>query len=144
MQVVGRGRGVFLALAAALLAALIVGCGGSSEAAPLKKSQFVKQADEVCASTQKERAEQSDELAESEDSEEDLMRALLEPVENMTDELADLGPPAGQEKEVEAIIAAYEKGISKLEADPGASDVPLAFDQANQLAADYGLTDCVI
>jgi hypothetical protein len=141
---VGREKGIVLALAIALLVALAAGCGGSSDAAPLKKPQFVKQADEVCATAQEERADQREELTESEDSAEDVMQTLLEPVENMTSDLADLGPPVGQEKEVEAIIAAYEQGVSKLEAEPEAADAPTAFDMANKLAEDYGLNDCVI
>jgi hypothetical protein len=145
MQLVGREKGILFALVTALLAALVVGCGGSSsDAAPLKKSQFVKQADEVCASAQKERADQRGELTESEDAGGELMQTLLEPVETMTDDLAELGPPVGQEKEVEAIIAAYQQGISKLEAEPNAPDASTAFDKANEMAEGYGLSDCVI
>lgn len=133
-----------MALAAAALTLLALGCGGSSDAAPLKKSQFVKQADEVCASAQAERGEQKDELTESEDSEEEVMQTLLDPVENMVDGLSDLGPPKGQEKEVEAIIAAYEEGIASLEAEPTGPDAVSAFDKASKLAEGYGLSDCTI
>ena len=144
------GQRALLALAAvALLAALATGCGDSSEAAPLKKSQFVKQADAICATAQGEREAQAKELAEqgeSDDSEdaEEAIQKILEPVDKMTDELGDLGPPKGEEKEVEAIVAAYEEGASKLEADPAGPDSVSAFDKANQLAEDYGLTGCTI
>lgn len=128
----------------AALALLGTGCGGSSEAAPLKKSQFVKEADEICTNAQKERAEQSDELRESDDSEEEVMQKLLEPVEGMVSEISDLGPPKGEEKEVEAIIAAYEAGIEQLESEPAGQNTVSAFDKANKLAEGYGLTDCTI
>jgi hypothetical protein len=136
--------------AATLLAALASGCGGSSEAAPLKKPQFVKEANAICATAQGERKAQVEALAEqsensdgSEDAKE-VMQTLLEPVGKMSDELGDLGPPKGEEKEVKAIIAAYEEGASKLEADPGGPDSVSAFDKANELAEAYGLTDCTI
>jgi hypothetical protein len=130
-------------LAAGLLVALAVGCGGSSEAAPLKKAQFIKQGDAICATAQAEREGQREELLEQ-SSESDAMQILLEPIENMTGELGDLGVPVGQEKQVEAIISAYEEGAAKLEADPGGPNSAAAFDKANELAADYGLTGCSI
>lgn len=133
-----------------LLAALAAGCGGSSDAAPLKKSQFVAQADAICVTAQEEREAQGKEMADqgadadsSEDPEE-VMQEILEPVEKMTDELSDLGPPKGEEKQVEAIVAAYEEGSEALEADPGGPDSVSAFDKANKLATEYGLSDCTI
>jgi hypothetical protein len=135
------------AAVAGLLATLALGCGGSSEAAPLKKPQFVKQANAVCVTTQAEREAQGKEIAKQGSSSEDpeaVMQQLLEPVEKMTQELGNLGPPKGDEKQVEAIIEAYEAAASKLEADPGGADSSSAFDQANKLAAAYGLTDCTI
>src|ERR1044071_6678232 len=130
-----------MGLAAAALTLLALGCGGSSDAAPLKRPQFVKQASEVCAGAQAERTEQKDELTESEDSEEEVMQTLLEPVENMADGLSALGPPEGEEKEVEAMIAAYEEGIASLEAEPTGPDAVSAFDKANGLAEGFGLSD---
>lgn len=146
MQLVGRETRLLHAalLALALLALVVAGCGGSSDAAPLKKSQFVKEADQICATAQQERAGQKEELTESEDSGEEIMQLLLEPVQKMTDELGDLGPPEGQEKEVEAIIAAYEEGIAQLEAEPGGPEAVSAFDKANGLAEGYGLSGCTI
>lgn len=139
----GTSRISFAALTAVLLAALAIGCGGSSEAAPLKKAQFIKQGDAICATAQAERKGQRQE-ATDQSSDSDVMRVLLEPVENMTEELGDLGVPVGQEKQVEGIISAYEEGAAKLEADPGGPNSVAAFDKANKLAADYGLTGCAI
>jgi hypothetical protein len=130
-------------LTVALLAALALGCGGSSEAAPLKKAQFIKQGDAICATAQAEREDQRKEMA-GQSSESDVMQVLLQPIENMTKELDDLGVPVGQEKRVEAIVVAYEDGIAKLEADPGGPDSVAAFRTASKLAADYGLTGCSI
>lgn len=147
MLLIGRRRVVPALLSAGLIVALALlaaGCGGSSEAAPLKLPQFVKQGNEICVSAQKERTEQKDELSESEDSEEEVMQTLLEPIVGMVDDLSDLGPPEGQEKKVEAVIAAFEAGIAKLEAEPAGPDTVSAFDKANKLAENYGLTECTI
>lgn len=134
----------------ALLAAVAIGCGGSSEAAPLKKPQFVQQANAICMTAQGEREAQGKELEKqggesggSEDTEA-AMEQILEPVETMVGELSDLGPPKGEEQQVEAIVEAYEEGISALEADPGGADSVSAFDKANGLAEDYGLFECTI
>jgi hypothetical protein len=131
------------ALAAVLLAALVIGCGGPSEAAPLGKAQFVKQADAICLTAQAEREGQRKEVSEQA-SESDAMQILLEPIESMTVELGDLGAPVGQAKQVEAIISAYEEGAAKLAAGPGGPDSASAFEKANELAASYGLTGCAI
>jgi len=129
------------------LALLATGCGGSSEASPLKKPVFVKEADAICAAAQSEREELRKELAEDDAGSEDtegVMQRILEPVEDMTEEIADLGAPVGQEQEVEAIVSAYEAGIAKLEADPAGPQTVSAFAKANQLAEAYGLTGCTI
>jgi hypothetical protein len=144
MHLMGEGKWLpCLALAAVLLAAVAVGCGGSSEAAPLKKAQFIKQGNAICATAQAEREGQRKELSEQA-SESEVMQTLLAPVESMTEELDDLGVPVGQEEQVDAIVSAYEDGAAKLEADPGGTDSVAAFDTANKLAADYGLTGCAI
>lgn len=138
------------AFVVALLTAAAIGCGGSSEAAPLKKAEFVNQANAICVTAQAEREGQRQELAESADESggpgeaEAVMALLLEPIDQMTEELGDLGPPKGQEKEVAAIVAAYEEGASKLEADPSGVDSSAAFDKANELAQEYGLKACTI
>lgn len=145
-----RARGLLALTAMALVVVAAVGCGGSSEAAPLKRSAFIKQGNAICAETQAERADQEEELkdesGESGDSEEAeaVMGVLLGPVDKMTDELGNLGAPAGQEKEVEAIIAAFEKAASNLEEQPTGPKAVSAFDEANQMAVAYGLSECAI
>lgn len=137
-----------------LLAALIVfaaGCGGSGDPKPLKKPQFVAQADKICSKANEERTKTSKsavEEATADVSEEDEAvagtEALLSPIEEMTDELGGLGPPRGDEKEVEAIIAAFEAGSQQLEEEPGGPHSVNAYQKANELAEAYGLIDCSI
>lgn len=140
-------RGAWLTMVAVvLLSMLAIGCGGSSEAAPLKKAQFVKQGNQVCATMQAERDSQSKEAQKqlSGADEAEAMSFALEPIEEMIDELGELGPPVGQEKEVEAIIASFEQGVSQLEADPTGPGSVSAFEKADEKAAAYGLTECAI
>jgi hypothetical protein len=75
----------------------------------------------------------------------ELTNSALPAVEKMTEELGELGPPPGDSQKVRAIVDAYEAGIKKIEADPGnLTAVINTFTKANQLAEEYGLTDCSI
>lgn len=128
-----------------------VGCGDSADAGPLTKSQFLQEADSICRTANQEREEALKEAAEQEDtgggseSEYFVTEAALPPVESMTEDLGDLVPPRGDEKEVEAIIAAFEQGIARIEADPtDLTTAVSAFTKANQLSEAYGLKDCTI
>jgi hypothetical protein len=133
------------------IAVIVAGCGsGDSQSAPLTKSAFVEQANGICKNATEERQQGTKEAvakaAEADESDEAQVftETLLAPVETMTEELGDLGPPKQQEKQVEAIIAAFEGGAEELEADPGFTKGSTAFSEANELAARYGLTECTI
>jgi hypothetical protein len=134
-------------LAAGLLAA---GCGGSGSAAPLKKPQFVREANAICANAVDEREKAlSDATKEGSDSEPGqaalVTEVALPPVQKMSEELADLGVPVGDEKEVQAIVKAFERGIATVEKDPtSVNGVIGAFAEASKLAEAYGLTSCAI
>ncbi len=147
-----KGASIWLAasVAALVLACAIAGCGGSSEAAPLTRAAFVKQANAICQRAQVERKKGTQEAisaaAEADGSGEAdaFAGALLEPVKTMTGELGDLGPPKKDEKQVEEIIAAFEGATEELEANIGSSQAPDAFAEADKLAVQYGMTECVI
>lgn len=62
----------------------------------------------------------------------------------MRDELNELDTPEGDEEQVDAIIDALDEGIEELEADPGSALTDSPFDELNQRAIVYGLTDCTI
>jgi hypothetical protein len=145
-----------IVLASLLIAVAGAGCGsGSSSTAdsastPLSKAEFRKQAGAICENAQKERKEgQKEAVAKGEEAgsaEEAKVttEALLAPVRTMTAELSELGAPKGQEKQVQAIVAAFEAGIASLEANPTSPQAASAFAKADKLAIEYGLTDCVI
>jgi hypothetical protein len=149
----GQPRAIRAVLAFAALAvggSLILGCGGSSDAAPLKKAQFVRQADEICRAAEDERKkalkEATEQSPDGEPGQVDLvMEAVLPSIQTMTEELAELGAPRGDEKQVKEIVAAFERGIATLEDAP--TDVPadlIAFTEATEAAEVYGLPSCGI
>lgn len=133
-------------LMALMLVLAVAGCGGSSEAKPLKKSQFVEEANSICKDAAAERGEAMREAADGDpDAAEFATETALPPVQHMAEELGDLGAPVGDEKEVQAIVVAFEKGVKKVEADPANPSVGVtAFDHADELALEYGLADCTI
>ena len=140
-----RTRGLAaLALAAV---ALLAGCGGDetqSEAA------WVESADGICAaadriSTRLPRSSSAARRRTSTTRREFVSDELVPSLQSQHDEIADLAAPEGAEDEADALLAALQDGIDKLEADPAAiaqqgADAPLA--EANQLADKLGLTDC--
>jgi len=133
---------------ALLLGSSGLGCGGSSEAEPLKKSQFVQQANAVCRNAAQERGKVMREAAaESREPQpaEFVTEVALPPVQKMTEELESLGSPPGDAVQVRAIISAFERGVSRIESDPTDLTAAVkAFTKANALALAYGLTDCTI
>jgi hypothetical protein len=130
-----------------LVAVLLVpGCGGSSSGSgSLTKTEFITAANAICSSAEEERKEALQGVSGENPEAVELTNSALPAVEKMTEELGDLGPPPGDGQKVQEIVAAYEAGIKRIEADPGNLTAAInAFTKANQLAEDYGLTDCAI
>jgi hypothetical protein len=141
---------VFASFVGALAVALIAAGCGSSEPDPLTKAEFTKQGNSICKNSAEEREAKTSEAAkedkggsEEEEFETFVADAALPPIQDMTEELAGLGVPKGDEKEVEAMVVAFEVGVEKLEANPRTLSGP-AFAKADKLAEDYGLTECKI
>jgi hypothetical protein len=154
---------VVLVLSVACAAA--AGCGGSGdettsqstepaasgttkEVTSQKPPSFAEQANTICRNAESEREKVVTEATEEgKDSDQASLvtEVALPPIQKMIEELKALTPPKGDEKKVQAIIAAFEKGVVELEANPAdfAADVN-AFAKADRLAEEYGLTDCGI
>jgi hypothetical protein len=141
------------ALPALLLSLSLVaaGCGGDDEAdaaEPLSKSEFVTQADKICADGNADLETEAEALGDEPSQEEIEAFATDTLVPNLQaqhDDLDALGAPEGDEDEVQAILDALQEGIDALESDPAAvtsSDDPLA--EASELAGDYGLEECSV
>jgi hypothetical protein len=149
-----RARLSVLALAAAAFA----GCGGRDEtstyppgvARPIAKVRFLAEADRICHSTNARIEAAADGLAirRHEPPPAEVRRVVLRIVvptlRSEVEAIRSLGAPAGDEAEVQAILAATERGIRQIEADPvGVLDgPPPALREAGRLAQAYGSAEC--
>lgn len=142
-----KGKAVVCAVSiTAVIAGLVVaGCGDSSSAEPLNRSQFVQEASSICRSADAERSEALEGAADGAPTVDELAADALPSVEEMTEELADLNVPVGERSEVQAIVKAFEAAIKEVQANPADPTAAIgAFTKANQLAEDYGLPACAI
>ncbi len=145
-------KGAFLALAALAVLLAFAGCGGGDdETTALTKAEFAKQANAACKEHRKEREELFQEVSSSIDASEVtradqemlIDKVLLEPYEKTIESLKSLGAPEGDEEQVEAIIAAMEKTVKKVEENPLlALRSSSQFAEPNSLSGKYGLTEC--
>ncbi|HEX6666183.1 MAG TPA: hypothetical protein VF081_06270 [Solirubrobacterales bacterium] len=157
-----------IALFAAVLAiAAIAGCGSSdsdtgtaaaestsaSEDAggpALSKAEFVKQGNEICTQGKEEAegnlAEAVEEFGSEEPSEEEQAQVVSDVIvpsfEEITDGLAELSPPAGEEDALAELVAAFEDGTASVLDDPIAALDGDPFAEANEKAAALGLDVC--
>ena len=145
-----------LVLALGLVA--LAGCGGDDSenedfspvvADPLSKVEFLRQADQICFSSESRvEAAADDLLGQSEPDPAEVERIALNiavpALEAEVRAIRALGAPEGDEAEVEAILKATERGIAEIEADPrGLADgPPSGLREAQKLAERYGSQEC--
>jgi hypothetical protein len=129
---------------AALVALVAVGCGSSSEAAPLSQSAFLKQGNAICAKSTQQREKELHAAAKEGGDEEAIADMAVESVSEMTEELGDLGVPKGDEKKVEAIVEDFEAGVESMEGELTSAAGGDAFAKANKAAIEFGLQSCAI
>lgn len=138
---------VAAALATGLIAA---GCGGGDDdsSSDLTKAEFITKADAICAQGNKEIQQAFEALGQGKPSQAQLDQiatdTLLPSVEKQVSQIRDLGIPKGEEDQVNAILDSAQSGIDKGKADPSSlvSDQNDPFKEANQLAKQYGMTEC--
>jgi hypothetical protein len=149
------GRSVALLVTAALCLAS-VGCGGGGESSgSLTKAQFLKKANAICAKGTKEfgkgdvafwkrhggpRSDANQALT----NELQLTVALPIRKEELR-QIRALGLPRGSEQRVEKMLAAWQAGIKKGEAEPASLDSAgpaYAFYKSYSMGIDYGLVKC--
>ena len=151
-----RAATAILLAAAALLSA----CGGEDDEGgfspvvsdPLSKVEFLRQADEICQSTESRIEAAADDLVTSkqdpkpEEVEEIAIGIVVPALESEVAAIGALGAPEGDEDEIEAILAATEAGIEEIEADPQAllDGVPDSLRKAEELSRAYGSQTCGI
>ena len=145
-----------IAITAGVLAVLAVGvgCGGDDDSgSSLTKAEFTKQADAICKKQEEKKnnalttayEKLGKEGKEGKKAQEEVIADVaLPPISQMTEELADLGAPEGEEEKAEEMVAAFEEEVQKIEDDlPGTLSGKVGnFDKANKLAKEMGLKDC--
>lgn len=148
--------------AAALLAvaALLAGCGGDEDeggfspvvSEPVSKLEFLRQADEICVSTESRIEAAADDLVTAKkdpapaEVESIALEVVVPALESEVAAIGALGAPEGDEDEVQGILDATEAGIAEIEADPQALlDGPTdSLRRAEMLASQYGSSQCGI
>ncbi len=138
--------------AAILPVAFGLGCGSGDESESLTKAQLGKEAAAICKKAEARQvalvgafASKLSKPVEGRKSEEELVGfAALPPLRSTAEELSELTPPASEQEQFEAFIAAFERAIAQGEADPGsllpAGDNP--FEKSQAMAANLGLKGC--
>lgn len=141
-----------------VVAVAIAGCGGGGggTTAEISKTAFVKQANEICVKTQEQASSefrtyltqhgsQIQSPAQEKAAQVEVGETIVIPAKQQeVEELRALGSPHGDEKRVEAIVAAYDEGIEIAEEHPeeATKDGTEAFGKAERLATTYGLEGC--
>ena len=136
------------------IAALVAGCGddkestesGGSDSPPLTKAEFLEQGNAVCAEGNEAidaAAADLNQNSPQQEIEAFASETLVPEVQKQIDGLSELSPPEGDEAQVEAIIEAAQEANDQVEEDPSlitSNEDP--FNEANDLASEYGLTEC--
>ncbi len=145
-------------MAFAILA--LAGCGGGESgddgvyppgvSRPGDKVDFLAEADRICHSTNARIEAAADDLATgpADPSPAEVRRVVLgvaiPALEAEVRAISALPVPVGDAREVAAIIAATERGIVEIQADPAAvlDGPPPGLRQAGKLARAYGSAEC--
>src|SRR5688572_28412420 len=119
-------------LAGLIAAAALMGCGGDEDdpdefspvvSEPLTKVEFLRRAEEICHSSEARIEAAADDLVTSRrdpapaEVERIALSLVVPALETEVSAIRAVGPPAGDEREVEAILKATEQGIAAIEAD---------------------------
>jgi hypothetical protein len=139
------------------LAVFAIGCGsgsGSGDEDSLTKAEFIAQGDAICKKIKK-KAQTEYNKAAAKYLEEgnspsrargtELAEQFLIPGrEAQVEALRDLSPPSDDEDQVSAMLDAGEEGVEKAEEDPQTMFISTEnpFEEANELAQEYGLKVC--
>jgi hypothetical protein len=138
---------------------VLAGCGGGESddggypagvSRPLAKVEFIAEADRICHSTNTRIEAAADDLvAGPRDPRPAEVRRVvigvaIPALEAEVRAIRALGVPTGDEREIEAIVAATERGIAQIRADPARvlDGPPPALREAGRLARAYGSAEC--
>jgi hypothetical protein len=147
---VNKGR-IASILGLVLLVILVVsGCGGGDEES-LTKSEYVRKGNAICGKWQQARGDVFRKLNQelkppvTQAKKEKAVLLVLSPYETAVEELAELSFPEKEGQKAEEVVEAMEDGVSQAKANPGTlMSSTLPFAKSNQLADDFGLTECTV
>jgi hypothetical protein len=144
---VGKARLAVVACVA--LALLAAGCGGDKKT--LSKDEFVQRSGEICTKANTKLEAAGREFFKSgsgaQPTEAEFVDEKVVPIlqKDLLDPIEALGAPKGDEKQIDAVLAAGRDGLNRLQknpesikAPPGSAKDPLR--RFGQLAKAYGLT----
>lgn len=126
--------------------------GESDGSSPPSKAEFVKQAAAACASERENSFEQiaaytekhgSEGLSQAALSRKAIRSVLLSVIAAELNDLQELGAPAGDEQELEAMLAAEQAALDEAKANKRKlEDVEDYFAKADKELQAYGLEEC--
>lgn len=135
-----------LVLGSAALVVLTAGCGGGS--AQLTHEEFVSQGNAICAKGTAKINESGTTAFASPGSPTEAetiafaKKVVVPTVQDELDQLRALSAPDSEEARVEEILDKVQAAVDEVKADPGLLIQDNGFEEANQLADDYGLAAC--
>jgi hypothetical protein len=145
-------RALIAAIVGGLLAA---GCGEDpapstfEEPPPLTKAEFLAEADRICLAVESQIEAAADDYSREDKPDPAEVRRVVTKIvvpklRSEATAIRLLDPPPQDAREVEAILAATERGADALEQDPLAvlDGIPSELKEAERLARAYGSAEC--
>lgn len=143
------------ALSATALCLVLAACGddtatdpaSSEEPKALTKAELIEQGDAICKASNDRMTAASASLETGEPTEADFVAFItgtfVPETEGQVRDLRELVPPTEDAAAIEAMLDSLEADLAKAKADPEylISSVDV-FDEANELAKDYGFKEC--
>jgi len=132
--------------------AFFAGCGGGGDrtvpASSLSKAAYAKRADEICAkgrlrALRYQPSPGGGQTAEA--AHQAIEASVLPAIQEVVDELYELGAPGGQKGQIEAFLAAFQEDVDAGEAlaTPTFNRLQRTMAPSGKLARGAGLQDCV-
>jgi hypothetical protein len=126
--------------------------GEAASGKPLTKAEFISKGDAICAEVPQEYNEKLTAMEKEAEKEkkpkpttaESNVEAAVPPLYVAIEKLEELGPPKGDEAEIEAIISALESAAEGVEAKPSSelTGPKSPFAEFQKLSTAYGFKGC--